>query len=178
MSGSASYVGSMSIGVAVPAGLSACVAGTAGINLALPDIEARLAALASFSPSLGSFAVDLELANQMIASINAAISVGITPPSISVQLALIAGLIADLSAQIVSINAQLSIIVDISGLLATAGLHVYSYRGAVGSFGGTFTTELSSGFPGGTILEDCNALVLATSSSVAWTAMQSVFKTA
>ena len=170
-------LGSVTIGAAVPSALTACAAGTAGIGLALPDVEARLAALAAFSPSLGSFSADISLAGEMIVGLQSAVTLGLTPPSISAQLAIIAALIADLTATIVSINAQLSIIVDLTSLFSTAGLFAYKYEGAVNAMGGEFVTAFSGGLPGGAPTDSAHAITLITTAPAAWTAMQAAFKT-
>lgn len=171
-------LGNITIGAAVPGALAASVAGQAGINLALPDIQARLTALASFAPSLGDFSADIALAGQIIASINAAITAGITPPSLSAQVSLVAALIADLEAAVLSINAQLSIVLDFAALLGTAGVHAYHYTGRADQLGAGMTSELSSGFPGGAAGDSTNALILGTTSGTTWTAMSDVFKVA
>lgn len=174
---SLAYLGSLTLSAAVPAGEACAVAGAAGINAALPDIAARLAALAAFSPSPPSFSADLALAGQIITSINAAIALGLTPPSLSAQLAIVAALVADLQAAVLAINAQLAIVVGFSSLLATGGVFGYAYTGAANGLGAALTTQLATGFPGGAPGDSSHALVLATTSGGTWTAMQSVFKT-
>lgn len=172
-----SYVGSLSIGAAIPGGLAAAVAGQTGINLALPDIQARLAALASFTPTPPSLAADVQLAQSIVASLQAAISLGVTPPSIDAQLAIVAALVVDLGAAVASINAQLAIVLGFINICATAGIHAYAYSGNADDLGAGMTTELAAGLPGGGPTDPINALVLATSLGGTWTAMQSVFKT-
>jgi hypothetical protein len=169
-------LGSLSIGAAVPGGAAAAVAGAAGINLALPDIQARIAALASFAPLPPSLTADLVTANQILASIQAAITIGITPPSLSAQIAIVAGIVADLSAAVLSIDAQLSLILGFQSLLATAGVHGYTYAGRADQLGADFTTALASGFPGGAGADATNAILLATTIGATWTAMGGVFK--
>ena len=171
------YLGSLSIGAAVPGAAALAAAGQAGINLALPDIQARLAALVQFTPQPVDFQAQLILAQQIVASIEAAIALGLAPPSIDAQLAIVAALVAELEAAIANVHAQLTIIVDIAALLGTAGVHAYAYSGRADDLGGEFAAELVGGFPGGGPTDSTNALLLATTSGATWTAMQGVFKT-
>jgi hypothetical protein len=172
------YVGSLSLADAVPGAAAGAIAGQAGINGALPDIQARITALAAFSPSFGSFVADIALANSVIASINVAITAGLSPPSIGAQLAIVAAMVASLEATAVAIDANLTIVEDLLALLATAGVFAYAYAGTADGLGAALTTELAAGFPGGGPTDATNALVLATTSSPTWTAMTSLFKTA
>lgn len=169
------YVGDISIGQAVPGAAAAAVAGAAGINAALPDILARLAALQNFAPQPVSFAAQLALAQQMVSSIQLSISLGIPVPSIAAQIAAVLALVAELLAAVLSINAQLAIVTDFQVLLGAAGVHVYAYAGQVGSFGGEFSAELAGGVPGGGPTDASNALVLVTTVPATWAAMAQVF---
>lgn len=170
------YVGSLSLAVALPAPTAAAVAGTTGINLALPDIEARLAALYSFKPAPIDFAVSLQLAQQIVASIQTAISLGIVPPSLAAQIAEISALIAQLLANVEAINVQLGIILDFQALLTPAGVHAYAYAGPVNQLGSELSAALSLGVPGGSPTDPSNALVLITTLAATWSAMAQIFK--
>lgn len=170
------YVGSLSIGEAVP-GLNALgIAGSLGINLALPDIQARLAALLNFQVTPPSLSAQLALATQLVASLQAAIAIGITPPSIDAQLAIVAALIVDLQNAILSIQAQFNIILDIRGLLNAAGVHAYVYQGPVADMGSELTAELIHGPPGGGPSDSAQAIVLMTSLGPTWTALAQLLK--
>jgi hypothetical protein len=170
------YVGELSIGQAVPGAAAAAVAGAAGINAALPDILARLEALAAFAPQPVSFTAQLALAQQMVTSIQLSIALGIPVPSIGAQIAAVTALIAELLAAVAAVNAQLVIVTDFQALLIAAGVHVYAYAGQVGALGGEFATELAGGVPGGSPTDASNALVLITSVPATWAAMSSVFQ--
>lgn len=171
------YVGELSIGEAVPGAAAAGVAGVAGINAALPDIQARIDSLLAFSPAAVDFAAQLALANQIVTSITAAIAGGLTPPSIATQLAEIAALLAALQAAAVSINAQLTIITDFQALLTSAGVHAYAFAGDVEDLGNELDAELAAGLPGGGgPTEDVDALVLVTNVGATWTAMSQIFQ--
>jgi hypothetical protein len=163
-------LGSLSIGAAVPGAQLAALAGVTGINLALPDILARLAALQSFAPQPISFGAQLALANQILASITLSISMGLPVPSVDAQIAAVLAIVADLLAAVSQIEAQLAILVDFTDLLGTAGISAYAYAGTVGAFGGELATALGGGG------DACNALVLLTRIPATWAAMSQVFK--
>jgi hypothetical protein len=157
------HVGSLTLGGAMPGAVAVSVASQA-------DIEARLAALLSFTPTPVDFTVSLTLAIQTLASVQAAMVAGITPPSIDLQIALIL-------AQIAELTASLSIIATFGGYMAAAGIHVYAYDGTVGNMAVDLDSQLFDGVPGGTGAgQHCNALVLLTTVGASWTAMSNVFQ--
>lgn len=169
-------LGELSIGETIPGAAAVGVAGAAGINLALPDIQARLDALLAFSPAAVDFAAQLALAQQIVVSIQAAITAGLTPPSISAQIAAVGALIAELTAAVASIHAQLTIIVDFQALLSAAGIFAYAYDGQVDDLGDELDAEIGGGIGGGSPTDHCNALVLVTSEGATWTAMGEIFQ--
>src|SRR5690606_27332170 len=71
-----SYVGSLSIGGALPGAALA-------LESAIPDLQARLDALASFAPTTGSLSANLALANGILSNIQNAITLGVVLPDIS-----------------------------------------------------------------------------------------------
>lgn len=172
------YLGALTIGDVIPLAAQAGANGVLGINLAIPDIQARLAALASFAPTPSDFGVDVAIAQGIVASLEAAIAVGVSPPSISAQLAIVAGLVADLRAALDAINVHLSIVTDFLALLETGGVFAYRFNGAANALGGEFATELSAGFPGGGATDTTDALLFATTTPDTWTAMSAVFRIA
>lgn len=157
------YLGSMSVGATVP---------TVGIVLGdvLPDLQARLTALQNFTPISGSLGDAVALAAATLSNLQLALSLGISPPNLSTQ-------IAEVAAQIGIIEAQIAVAVGLANNLAAVGVHAYHYSGTVASLGAGFAGELASGFPGGTGADGCNAILLATSFPSVWTAMQAVFRT-
>lgn len=169
-------LGSLSIGDTIPGAVAVGVAGAAGINAALPNITAQLEALAAFSPGAVDFAAQLTLALQTVASIQAGITAGLTPPSISAQIAIIGAQIAALEAAALSINAQLTIITDFQALLSAAGIFAYAYDGDVQDLGDELDAEIGAGIGGGLPTDHCNALVLVTSAGATWTAMGQIFQ--
>lgn len=159
---SVTYLGSLTVGGAMP---GAAIA----IDAALPDIQARLAALAAFTPTAGSFAANLSLAQGIVANIQACMSAGLQPPSIDAQLAAVAALVADLTA-------QLNVALEFTNALAVGGVHAYRYSGQAGSLGSEFQAELSGGFPGGSGSDATNAILLAATVPAAWAALAKVLK--
>jgi hypothetical protein len=162
---SLSYLGEFTIGGALPGAQAAAVAGAAGINAALPDILARLAALQAFAPMPVSFSAQLSLANQLVAGIGQSIALGIPEPSIAAQIAAVMALVAELIATVAGIRTQLSIVANFQVLLAAAGVHVFAYAGDAGGLGGELTGALALGLPGEGVGpgQHVDAFVLATS---------------
>jgi hypothetical protein len=170
-------IGELSIGDAMPGAVAVGVAGAAGIGLALPDLQSRIAALLAFAPVEVDFAAQLTLAQQTVASIQATIAAGITPPSIAEQLAQVAALIADLLASLSSIAAQLTIITDFQALLVNEGLHAYAFSGSVSSFGDELDAEIGAGLPGGAgASEAVDGLVLVTNVGATWSALAQIMQ--
>lgn len=170
------YLGSLTTGSAIPGASALAAAGAAGIGLALPDIEARLAGLLAFTPTPIDLTANLAIAQQVVTSLQLSISLGITPPDISAQLAIVAALVADLTASVLSVNAQLAIILGFD--MSAAGVHAYRYDGPANQLGSEFSTELSGGFPAGAPTDATNAVLLATTIPATWTVLQTFLKTA
>ncbi len=167
-------LGSLSIGVAVPAASDVNAALLVTANIAAPNVSAQITALASFTPSVTvSFADLLAMANEIIANINAAIAA--IPPipviSLSAQVALAAAILVDLNAALAIIDANIALQATIAGLLATGSVQAYIFDGANNAFGGELATAL------GGATTHTNAIVLLTTSGASWTAMQAFFKT-
>jgi len=173
---SLTYLGSLSIGSLIPLGAAAGAAAVAAVQLSIPELKARLEALASFAPTPGSFAADISVAQSIIASIEAAIAVGLEAPSLDAQIAIVAALVAELRAALATIDAQLSVVTGFLALLETGGVFAYAYSGDADALGGALTTELASGFPGGGPTDPTNAIIYATTTPDTWTSMSAVFK--
>ena len=137
------------------------------------DVQAKLDGLLNaqayltLNPGSVTIAASLQTALDLVAGIQAAIAVGVELPSLSLQLAAIADIIA-------SLNIQLGLM----ALPTEAGVFVYSYDGTAAAFGGEVAAATSGGFPGGGPGDHVNALILATALAPTWTAMQGVFLTA
>jgi hypothetical protein len=172
----ATYIGELSIGAAVPGAELAAAAGVGGINGALPDITARLGALAAFAPLPVNFATQLTLAQSIVASVESAIALGLPMPSIDAQIAAVSALVAELLVTVTAVNVQLAAVLAFQSQLAAAGVFAFAYAGAVNALGADFTTALAAGLPGGAPTDACHALVLATTTPATWTVMSQVFK--
>lgn len=169
-------LGGISVGGAAPGADIAVTAGIAGINAGLTNLLDQLAALTAYVPQPIDFAAQLSVAQQTVAGISAAIALGITPPTLDTQIAVIAAQIAALQATVDSINAQLSILTDLQGPLAAAGVFGYAYDGAVNAFGGELGSALAGGIGGGAPTDHANAVVYITTIPATWAAMGEVFK--
>lgn len=168
------YLGNLTLGETIPAALSLSVAGQAGINLALPDIQARLSALLAFNPQPVSFEAQLALAQSILASVEATIALGLPVPDISAQIAIVLAQIAALETAIAAINTQLEIILSFQTALSTAGIHAYSFTGQTSDMGAEIAAETSGGLPGGGPSDPTTALLLAATEPTAVTSMQTI----
>lgn len=170
------YLGSLTVGDANPGAVAISAAGAAGINGALPDIQARLAALLAWTPSPVSFEAQLTLVQGALASIQASIALGLPVPDIGAQVALIQAQIAALIAAIAAVEAQLAIILDFQALFGASGVHAYAYAGQVANLGSEISAETSGGLPGGSGTDSANAIVLVTTVPATWTALAQLLK--
>ncbi len=170
------HVGELTIGEVVPGATVACDAGVAGINAALPDIQARLAALAGFNPQPFSFDAQLAQAESIVTSTQLAIQFALPAPSLDFQIAMKEAQIAELLVIIEGINAQLSLVLGVQALLVAAGVSAYAYDGPVNGLGAAVTGELAGGLPGASPTASCNALVLVTPLPATWGDMSQLFK--
>jgi hypothetical protein len=170
------YLGSLSVGGAVPGCDAAVSAGISGIGSALDDLVAQLGMLTAYVPTPISFATQLTQAEAMVTALGAAISLGLPPPDITAQIAALASKIAGLTAQIAGITANLTVLTDLQAPLTAAGVHGYGFDGAVNALGGELASELSGGAPGGAPSDHGNAVVFLTTIPGTWAAMGEVFK--
>ena len=172
----------MTVGAAVPGMVQGTAAGADGINVAIPDIEARLnaltaqlAALASMPP-LPSFPDMLARAQSLVAAMQLALATpGLPPPpSIASSIAALMSLITSLQSAMATVNARLDIIVQLQTLQARAGVHVVAFESAAGSVGSELQSAINTPIPSGT----ARGVALITTSGTTWSVMQQVFKVA
>lgn len=142
----------------------------AALALAVPDLQARVDALLAFSPGEIDLTASLSLAESIIADLTAALTLGITPPSIAAQIAIIAGILEGL-------QANLSAILAFQNLLVSGGVFAYAYDGNINNAGSELGAQLAVDYPGAAGNAHCNALILGTQIGATWTAMGGVFKT-
>ena len=161
------YLGSLTVGEAVPGGVFA-------LAEALPRVQAELAGAVSLQAQLivtpPTIADSLVFAQQLVASIQAQIALGIQLPSVAVQLPIVEALIATLQ---VSLNGLLLL----QNAFSTVGVHAYAYEGQVNAMGSQVSSAFAGGLPGGLPNDYANALVLVTSIPATWAAIGRVLKT-
>jgi hypothetical protein len=160
----------------IPGGNVAALAGVAGINLALPDILSRLAALQAFSPQPVSFVAQLALANATLQGINLSIALGLPLPDINAQIAAVLALIAALLAAVSAINANLNTITLFLSFLNEPGVHMYYFNGITANLGTEISAATSGGFPGGAGTDATQALLIGTSIPGTWAAIANIMK--
>lgn len=174
------YVGALTIGAAVPAAGVAATAGSAGIAAALPDLEGRIAqlqaAVAGLSVPLPPNLADMAArATFNLGAVQLALATPGLPlslPDLTAAAVALLALVDALLGTVTDLGVKLALIADFQTLLATAGVHVVAYDGAIGSLG----TELQAAVAGPIPSGHANALALVTTSGATWSAMAQVFK--
>lgn len=137
------YGGSLTIGQCVPTAQLAQVALAGAVNIAMPDIQARISGLlaiqASPPPSLA----------QLIAGVQAtlaALQQMLSLPLPDVGATAVA--LADLQASLASLSAGLAFSNAFASLLGTAGVAYFIAAGRAGDIGAELGAHLSTGLPG------------------------------
>ena len=159
------YLGGLTIGDLLP--------GVGVPMLALmADLQARLTALLEFKPTLSiSFDDMLTINASIAASIEAALAIGLQPPTLSLQIQVV----ADLS---LALQLQLELLLEFMKLLLVPSVHTWHYTGRADTLGSDMSTTLAGGLPGGAgPAENINALIIATGAADAWNALAQIFKT-
>jgi hypothetical protein len=169
------FIGALSIGDAAPGVSVAFAAALTGINAALPDLAARIAALGDFAPQPVDFSAQLSLAQLVVQNVELCISAGIPVPSIAAQIAAVEALVAQLAAQLALAEAQVDIVTAAQARLsAGAGVFAYAFSGTAGALGAELDAARAIGGPAGN--PPINGLVLLTADPVTWAAMTALFK--
>lgn len=154
------YLGSLSLGAVIP-GLGVALAS------ALPRIQlqldAALAAQAQLTITPPTIAANISAAATLLAGLQAAAALGVQVPSASLQLSILASLIAALNLELGALGFDLS----------APGIHAYAFDGESQAL----AAELPDSFPGGAPTTHANALVLVTTVGSTWVAMGAVLKT-
>jgi hypothetical protein len=136
----------------------------------LTGLQSQLAALATWQPSVViSFAAQIQLCQDIIASLEAAIAAGVTPPTIAVQVNLMVAVVA-------ALRGSIQLMLNFQTLLASGGVFAYAWDGPMPNLGAVITSEFSAGFRDGSGLSQGYALILGTSLSATWASMGGVFK--
>lgn len=170
-----SHLGSVTLGAAVPAALAAQGSIDLAVGVSLPEIQAKLAGLLAANLVPPTLAASLTTALQVVAGIQAAITLGLPP--IDFQAAAIAEVIVLLQDQLALLQAQASFSIALGTTLGASGIHLCKYEGEVGQFGTQLQQECSDGFPGGSASDETLALILAGTTPEAIAALIAMFKT-
>lgn len=170
------YLGGLTVGGAAPGAEVAVSAGISGSNQGLDPISVQLGSLTAYVPVPISFTAQLAEAQKLLDGLNAAITLGLAPPSIEVQQAALDVAIGQLQGIVGGISAQLDILAALQGPLAAAGVHGYAFDGAVSALGGELGAQLAGGVPGGSPSDHANAVVFITTVPGTWAAMGEIFK--
>lgn len=166
-------LGEMTLGAVVPVALTATASATASINVQLPELQLKLAALLELSARVTL--VPPTIAASILAVANMGIQLGIAlsagAPSVLVDVSAILAAIAEINASIGALTVQLGIILNIEAALGGASVHLLNYEGVASGL-------VSSGIDGISSSANVNALLIVASTSAAWATMSTVFKTA
>lgn len=160
-------IGELTLAQVVPLLATFSDALTFAQGIAVGELEAKLAGLGNVlaaitvaPPALGA---TIEAAIGTVASLQAAVG----GPTVTLQATAIAALIADLNASLATLTASVSI--------PSATVSAYVYDGPSANIGAELQAAMSS-LPGSGPGDHANALILATTSSAAWTTMGRVFR--
>lgn len=167
------YGGSITLGQAIPAALSAAGELNASLGVTMPDLQARIDGLLALSisppPNLAAL---VSAATSLLAALNLMLAAPI--PDMTV----VASLLADLQATMGDLTASLSFAATLQANLGTAGIHYYTFAGRAGDFGPQMQAQLSAGLPGGAgPSESIAGAVLLASDGGAIAALQAVLAT-
>jgi hypothetical protein len=162
-------LGEISLSAAVPLLAEFQLALSASLGIATPELDAKLAGLTGILAAITVAPPDLtgtiEAAIATVANLQASIG----GPVVTLEAAAIIGLIAELNVSlgILAAGAALSI--------PSANLSAYVFDGESANLGAELQSAINADLPG--VPARTYALLLATTSSSAWTAAQLVFKT-
>lgn len=171
------YRGNLTLGACIPTALELQGHLTLSINLMLPELRGRLEGLIALSirppPALGELIASLQQTiasiEQLIASLQALLANPLPDINLTLQL------IIELNIFLGKLTASLSFGLNIGLLLATPGVHFYTYAGRADGAGAEFSAALGGGLPGGSPGEHVAGVFLVASDGGATSAMQTMF---
>lgn len=173
---SATYIGGVSVGVAVPPLALAQVSLNAELSVKLGELNARLAALGEISANLILSPPSVEASIAAVIAAGATLQAALTNPAAAANVTLVGDLLAEIGILIGEVTAAFSANVALGELCATAGLHMYEIAGTIGAFGNDLQSELSGGMPGGSgPTQQGTAFVLLAGDNGAIAALRTVF---
>jgi hypothetical protein len=135
------------------------------------ELTAQLTAFQAFLPVPIDLLSQIAQLESMIAGILACIAAGIPPPTLELQMANMALVIAGVASLIAGMEAQISIINNITSAFASAGIHAYAFNGQTGNFGSEMSQHLNNGTPGGTPLDSAQGVTLITTTPASFAAL-------
>jgi hypothetical protein len=167
-----SGIGEFTLGGCVPMALTAQGGLSASVGLVLPEMQARIAGYieAQAAVILHPITIASQLASAvaLVAQLEALIAVGI--PLVSLDTALIAGLIAELQATIGTLEARATFAVNLGVLLGTPGVYLVRHSGPVGDV-------LPAGLPGGSgPSQPVQGIAILATDAGAWSAIEAMFR--
>ena len=151
-----SRIGGMTLGSAFPAVATAQANLSASVNIPIPDLNARLAALVSASVNMPP------LSAAALAQIVAAISGGF--PSVTISAAAIADVIIEIQDTLAALQAQASFALALGGALS-AGVHLYRWSGPA-------SEAVPGGVPGLPGDSNVDGVFLVAGNGTAWSSLQ------
>ena len=159
------YVGSLSLAGLIPTSFALF----ASLDV---YIQAQLTGQLAMSVNIGILPPTLEatiaIATTVLADLQAALSLGLTLPSVDLSVSL--------NAQIAILEALIASLQAIIVLGSAAGIDAWTWDGPVNGLGPALGAALAFGAPsGGFGTDHSNALVLLTRVSATWTAMNAFF---
>lgn len=170
MSGTLTVTGAVTLGAAIPVAASAALELDAGINVSLPEVQAKLDGLIALQGQLTitppSLAASLSIAADLVTELTAAIALGV--PEAALDLSMVVAAIADLTATVGDLTASLSFAADLSALLGVGGIQMWTYAGTLSELPAAAQAALSGSASG-------VGVVLFASASGAQTAMHTCF---
>lgn len=172
-----SYLGSVTLGQALPIAVSAQAQLSIALDSALAELTGKLEGALNVAASLlapPALTATITATLQVLASMQ--LDVGASGGVL--QLTAVLALLAEVELQLVALDAAVDLSAALIAQLAVAGIHLYTFSGPANTFGPELTAATAAGFPGGGLSDNANAVVLATSSTSAWAAMQASIKTA
>lgn len=175
-------LGTFSIADALPGVGVAVAAGADGLGLALPDVAARITALAASLSALSAmpfppdFSASLAGAQLTLASVQLAMATpGLLPPSLDAVLTAVRTQLEAIESMLSALVSKAAIIANFQTLMAGGAVALYSFDGARSSLGAELDSAVSASSPGPGATPS-NALVLYTEDPATWSAMHGVFR--
>ena len=171
--------GQLTLGACVPTAAFAYAELVASINLMLPELNAKIAGLLALQVSLGitppSLSLNLQAAIDLVASLQVGLELDL--PGIDFQLTAVADLLAELNVFLGALNAKLALALGALLTLGTPGIFAYQYTGATPGIGSEVDGIIAGAPPGEGPTGQCVAWVFVAADAGAIAAAQSVFVT-